>query len=132
LVQQVQKYNNELSLEMNNKTHLENTIKSLQKDIKEANQKIDHEMNRIGFTSLEDVEHTINEIPNKVKIEAEINKFNQEKQQFEIIINQLEAEINNQELHDISQLKKDYEQEKVQLDQAKSMLSQHNYKLEFN
>ena len=132
LVQQIQKYNNELALEMNNKTHLENTIKSLQKDIKEANHKIDHEMNRIGFTSLKDVEHTINEIPNKAKIEAEINKFNQEKQQFEIIINQLEAEINNQALRDISQLKKDYEQEKIQLDQAKSMLSQHNYKLEFN
>ncbi|WP_019467982.1 exonuclease subunit SbcC [Staphylococcus cohnii] len=132
LVQQIQKYNNELSLEMNNKAHLEDTIKSLQKDIKEANHKIDHEMNRIGFTSLKDVEHTINEIPNKAKIEAEINKFNQEKQQFEIIINQLQAEINNQELRDISQLKKDFEQEKIQLDQAKSLLSQHNYKLEFN
>lgn len=132
LVQQLQESKNALSLEMNNKTHLDNTEESLQKDIKEADHKINNEMNRIGFTSLKDVEHTINEIPNKTKIEAEINKFNQEKQQFEIIIKQLETEINDQELCDINQLKKDYEQEKIQLDHAKAMLSKHNYKLEFN
>lgn len=132
LVQRLQESKNVLSLQMNNKAHLDNTEKSLQQDIKEADHKINNEMNRIGFTSLKDVEHTINEIPNKAKIEAEINKFNKEKQQFEIIIKQLETEINDQELRDINQLKKDYEQEKIQLDHAKAMLSQHNYKLEFN
>ncbi len=132
LEQQIQKDSNKLSLELNDQDHLKTTLESLNRDIEDSNNKIDEEMNRIGFSSLKQVEHTINEVPNKSKIELEINKYNQEKQHLEIIIAQLKSEIDNKALQDISELKSSHEQAKHKLDYASSILSQHHYKLEFN
>src|SRR5699024_7334547 len=132
LEQQIQKDSNKLSLELNDQDHLKTTLESLNRDIEDSNNKIDEEMNRIGFSSLKQVEHTINEVPNKSKIELEINKYNQEKQHLEIVNAQLKSEIDNNALQDISELKATHEQSKHKINDANSILSQQHNKLEFN
>ncbi|MCC4219892.1 exonuclease subunit SbcC [Staphylococcus saprophyticus] len=130
--QKIQNYKSTLAIEKNSITYLKNNLAEIETEINETDMKINEEMQRIGFTSLEQVEKVTAQASEKQNLEKEIETFKKEKQSYELYIAQLKAETNNKKLDDTQQLKERFEEMQQAYETASTELSQHDYKMEFN
>lgn len=89
-------------------------------------------MQRIGFTSLDQVNQVAAQVSEKEDLERDIEAFNKSKQSYELYISQLKTEINNKELEDTQQLILIFEELQQLYEAVSTELSQHDYKIEFN
>lgn len=128
----IQQYKSELAIEQNNKNHLDNNLSEIEQEIKNVSVKIDDEMQRIGFTDLEQVYNTVSKVIEKEALENEITEFNKSRQSFELIISQLKDEISDKKLEDTQRLMEAFEQQQQAFEIISTELSQHEYKVTFN
>ena len=128
----IQQYKSELAIEQNNKNHLDKNLSEIEQEIKNVSVKIDDEMQRIGFTDLEQVYNTVSKVIEKEALENEITEFNKSRQSFELIISQLKDEISDKKLEDTQRLMEAFEQQQQAFEIISTELSQHEYKVTFN
>jgi len=132
LEQKIQNFNSTLAVERNSKSYLDKNKDELQNDIEKINNKIQDEMQSIGFTTLDQIYQVTAQTSEKEALEKEVESYEKSKQSMELIINQLNEETMKRKPEDIELLTEDYKNKQNTLETISTSLSQHEYKMELN
>ena len=128
----LQQCQHQLNIEHNSKKYIEVQLQDVKDELQSTEEKVQQEMQRIGFTTMTQVHTVMEQLSNKASIETEISDFEQEKQAITIVVSQLEAATRNQTVADIDELEQQVQKHQSALTQITTELNQHQYKVEFN
>ncbi|PTI19914.1 nuclease SbcCD subunit C, partial [Staphylococcus warneri] len=121
-----------LSIEENNLQHHKQTKNEIQEDIKQTQQSIEAEMNRLNIDSIEQVQDIVKIVNEKEKIENEIKEYDKQIHKYELEMNRLKELVAGKKLDNIEEIQKALSQLKVELEHLNHEIATLEYQLKLN
>ena len=121
-----------LSIEENNLHHHKQTKNDIQKEIKQTQQALDAEMNRLNIDSIEQVQDIIKIVYEKEDIENEIKEYDKQIHKNELEISRLKKLVAGRKLDDIGEIQKTLSELKAKLENVTNEIATLEYQLKLN
>ncbi|MCM3051025.1 SMC family ATPase [Staphylococcus warneri] len=121
-----------LSIEENNLHHHKQTKNDIQEEIKQTQQALDAEMNRLNIDSIEQVQDIIKIVYEKEDIENEIKEYDKQIHKNELEISRLKKLVAGRKLDDIGEIQKTLSELKAKLENVTNEIATLEYQLKLN
>nr|WP_232013288.1 exonuclease subunit SbcC [Staphylococcus warneri] len=121
-----------LSIEENNFHHHKQTKNDIQEEIKQTQQALDAEMNRLNIDSIEQVQDIIKIVYEKEDIENEIKEYDKQIHKNELEISRLKKLVAGKKLDDIGEIQKTLSELKAKLENVTNEIATLEYQLKLN
>lgn len=121
-----------LSIEENNLHHHKQTKNDIQEEIKQTQQALDVEMNRLNIDSIEQVQDIIKIVYEKEDIENEIKEYDKQIHKNELEISRLKKLVEGKKLDDIGEIQKTLSELKAKLENLTNEIATLEYQLKLN
>lgn len=121
-----------LSIEENNLHHHKQTKNDIQEEIKQTQQALDAEMNRLNIDSIEQVQDIIKIVYEKEDIENEIKEYDKQIHKNELEISRLKKLVAGRKLDDIGEIQKTLSELKAKLENVTNEIVTLEYQLKLN
>ncbi|MEJ7454338.1 exonuclease subunit SbcC [Staphylococcus warneri] len=121
-----------LSIEENNLHHHKQTKNDIQEEIKQTQQALDAEMNRLNIDSIEQVQDIIKIVYEKEDIENEIKEYDKQIHKNELEISRLKKLVAGKKLDDIGEIQKTLSELKAKLENVTNEIATLEYQLKLN
>ncbi|MFU0802981.1 SMC family ATPase, partial [Staphylococcus warneri] len=121
-----------LSIEENNLHHHKQTKNDIQEEIKQTQQALDAEMNRLKIDSIEQVQDIIKIVYEKEDIENEIKEYDKQIHKNELEISRLKKLVAGKKLDDIGEIQKTLSELKAKLENLTNEIATLEYQLKLN
>lgn len=121
-----------LSIEENNLHHHKQTKNDIQEEIKQTQQALDAEMNRLNIDSIEQVQDIIKIVYEKEDIENEIKEYDKQIHKNELEISRLKKLVTGRKLDDIGEIQKTLSELKAKLENVTNEIATLEYQLKLN
>nr|WP_230623113.1 exonuclease subunit SbcC [Staphylococcus warneri] len=121
-----------LSIEENNLHHHKQTKNDIQEEIKQTQQALDAEMNRLNIDSIEQVQDIIKIVYEKEDIENEIKEYDKQIHKNELEISRLKNLVAGRKLDDIGEIQKTLSELKAKLENVTNEIATLEYQLKLN
>lgn len=121
-----------LSIEENNLHHHKQTKNDIQEEIKQTQQALDAEMNRLNIDSIEQVQDIIKIFYEKEDIENEIKEYDKQIHKNELEISRLKKLVAGRKLDDIGEIQKTLSELKAKLENVTNEIATLEYQLKLN
>ncbi|MEK4101028.1 exonuclease subunit SbcC [Staphylococcus sp. FSL K6-0124] len=121
-----------LSIEENNLHHHKQTKNDIQEEIKQTQQALDAEMNRLNIDSIEQVQDIIKIVYEKEDIENEIKEYDKQIHKNELEISRLKKLVSGRKLDDIGEIQKTLSELKAKLENVTNEIATLEYQLKLN
>lgn len=121
-----------LSIEENNLHHHKQTKNDIQEEIKQTQQALDAEMNRLNIDSIEQVQDIIKIVYEKEDIENEIKEYDKQIHKNELEISRLKKLVAGRKLDDIGEIQKTLSELKAKLENVTNEIATLEYHLKLN
>lgn len=121
-----------LSIEENNLHHHKQTKNDIQEEIKQTQQALDAEMNRLNIDSIEQVQDIIKIVYEKEDIENEIKEYDKQIHKNELEISRLKKLVAGRKLDDIGEIQKTLSKLKAKLENVTNEIATLEYQLKLN
>ena len=121
-----------LSIEENNLHHHKQTKNDIQEEIKQTQQALDVEMNRLNIDSIEQVQDIIKIVYEKEDIENEIKEYDKQFHKNELEISRLKKLVEGKKLDDIGEIQKTLSELKAKLENLTNEIATLEYQLKLN
>lgn len=121
-----------LSIEENNLHHHKQTKNDIQEEIKQTQQALDVEMNRLNIDSIEQVQDIIKIVYEKEDIENEIKEYDKQIHKNELEISRLKKLVEGKKLDDIGEIQKSLSELKAKLENLTNEIATLEYQLKLN
>lgn len=121
-----------LSIEENNLHHHKQTKNDIQEEIKQTQQVLDAEMNRLNIDSIEQVQDIIKIVYEKEDIENEIKEYDKQIHKNELEISRLKKLVAGRKLDDIGEIQKTLSELKAKLENVTNEIATLEYQLKLN
>lgn len=121
-----------LSIEENNLHHHKQTKNDIQEEIKQTQQALDAEMNRLNIDSIEQIQDIIKIVYEKEDIENEIKEYDKQIHKNELEISRLKKLVAGRKLDDIGEIQKTLSELKAKLENVTNEIATLEYQLKLN
>lgn len=121
-----------LSIEENNLHHHKQTKNDIQEEIKQTQQALDAEMNRLNIDSIEQVQDIIKIVYEKEDIENEIKEYDKQIHKNELEISRLKKLVAGRKLDYIGEIQKTLSELKAKLENVTNEIATLEYQLKLN
>lgn len=121
-----------LSIEENNLHHHKQTKNDIQEEIKQTQQALDAEMNRLNIDSIKQVQDIIKIVYEKEDIENEIKEYDKQIHKNELEISRLKKLVAGRKLDDIGEIQKTLSELKAKLENVTNEIATLEYQLKLN
>ncbi|MGK9288247.1 exonuclease subunit SbcC [Staphylococcus warneri] len=121
-----------LSIEENNLHHHKQTKNDIQEEIKQTQQALDAEMNRLNIDSIEQVQDIIKIVYEKEDIENEVKEYDKQIHKNELEISRLKKLVAGRKLDDIGEIQKTLSELKAKLENVTNEIATLEYQLKLN